>query len=98
MLKLPSVAAKPCHACRVRRVRPKPSRKRSFNDSFKLLPYRKDFADERTNNGCINLLREPWRTKGTSSIGVLRDIHRYEKAGHRGGSIKELIYNIDYAG
>jgi hypothetical protein len=66
MLKLHSVAAKACHDCIVRRVRPKPSRKRSFYDSFKLLPYRKDYADRRIYNGCIDLLREPWHMKGTS--------------------------------
>lgn len=32
-----------------------------FNDSFKLFPYRKDYADGRTNNGGIDLSREPWR-------------------------------------
>ncbi|WP_416242653.1 hypothetical protein ACLSSQ_10600 [Azospira sp. APE16] len=32
-----------------------------FNDSFKLFPYRKDYEDGRTNNGGIDLSREPWR-------------------------------------
>lgn len=33
----------------------------AFNDSFKLFPYRKDYSDGRTNNGGIDLTREPWR-------------------------------------
>jgi hypothetical protein len=31
-------------------------------------------------------------------IGFLRDIHRYAKASHRGGSVKELISNLVYSG
>jgi hypothetical protein len=38
----------------------------------------------------------PFRTPRI--IGVLRDIHRYEQAAHRGGSFKELISNLVYAG
>jgi hypothetical protein len=32
-----------------------------FNDHFKLFPYRKDFKDGRTNNGGIDLVKEPQR-------------------------------------
>ena len=31
-------------------------------------------------------------------IGVLRDIHIYEQAAHRGGSFKELMSNLVYTG
>jgi hypothetical protein len=31
-------------------------------------------------------------------IGFLRDIHRYAKASHGGGSVKELISNLVYTG
>jgi hypothetical protein len=31
-------------------------------------------------------------------IGVLRDIHRYEPAAHRGHNVKELISNLVYTG
>jgi hypothetical protein len=33
----------------------------TFNDSFKLFPYRKDYSNGRTNNGGIDLTVEPWR-------------------------------------
>lgn len=32
-----------------------------LNDSFKHFPYRKDYENGRTNNGGIDLSREPWR-------------------------------------
>jgi hypothetical protein len=54
-----------------------------FNDSFKLFPYRKDYEDGRTNNGGIDLSREPWRiseiTEAQEFPQLLRLLEEFNK-------------------
>jgi len=48
-----------------------------FNDHFKVFPYRCDFADGRTNNGGIDLTREPHRIAEISEANDFPELFKF---------------------
>lgn len=48
-----------------------------FDDHFKVFPYRSDFADGRTNNGGIDLTREPHRISEISEANNFPELFKF---------------------
>lgn len=48
-----------------------------FDDHFKVFPYRSDFTDGRTNNGGIDLTREPHRVSEISEAANFPELFKF---------------------